>query len=93
MAGTKEKLGPIEVWLEETGSGMQIAVRYVRPDETVRLGVSESFVMRGAQRLVSGELIDNGWQPVGRWVTEREENGAATACYRNFRPGPDAQPL
>ena len=49
--------------------------------------------MRGAQRLVSGEQISKGWQPAGRWVTEREENGTATACFRNFRPGPDAEPV
>jgi hypothetical protein len=85
--------GTVEVWLSWINAEMDIRVRYVRPDESTREEIAESVSMRGAQREVSGQMIDRGWQPVSRWITERDEGGEALECYRTFRPGPDAEPL
>lgn len=85
------KLGPVEIWLFWTRAQMEIGSRYVYQSEATRRGVAESVSMRAAQREVTGDMIAKGWEPVGRWVTEVEENGAAIECYRNFRPGKDAE--
>jgi len=57
--------GPVEVWL--TQKNMEIRCLVVFEDEsTERIGV-DSLSLRGAQREITRCLIDQGYQPVGRW--------------------------
>ena len=85
--------GTVEVWLSWINAEMDIRVRYVRADESTREEIAESVSMRGAQREVSGQMIAAGWEPVSRWMTERDEGGEAVECFRTFRPGPHAEPV
>ena len=42
--------------------------------------------MRGAQREVTADLINNGYSPIGRWHTEAEDSDReATETVRQFR--------
>jgi len=42
--------------------------------------------MRGAQREVTADLINNGYSPIGRWQTEaKDSDGEATETVRLFR--------
>jgi hypothetical protein len=94
MALAADKLGPLEVWLAWTKSQMTIRVRYVHDDESTAEAEAESVAMRGAQREITGQLIEKGWQPVGRWVSELDDaDGTTLQCFRQFRPGKDAQAI
>jgi len=88
------KLGPIEVWLNWTKSQMTIRVRYVRDDESATDAEAESVSMRGAQREITAQMIERGYNPVGRWVSELDDiDGTSLESYRVFRPKADAQPI
>jgi len=92
-AGTlPRELGPVEVWLRWTKSQMSIHVQVIRDDESGSEWEAESVAMRGAQREITAEMIDKGWEPVGRWVSELDDtDGTTLQCFRQFRPRPDAQ--
>jgi hypothetical protein len=96
MTTTKDtkdtKPSPIEVWLTESTEGMGISVRVVHPDETIHYpgtgnpytGV-ESLSMRGAQREITGDLLREGYAPVGRWTVERAVNDEPVETSRTFK--------
>jgi hypothetical protein len=85
----RTKTQPIEVWLSQPN--LEVACRIVYEDErTDSLGV-ESLSMRGAQREVTGFLIERGYTPAGRWEIERllegHREGVAAEASRRFKPG------
>lgn len=81
---TTEKPSPIEVWLTQRNMEIQCAV--VHEDESTdhTLGV-DSLSMRGAQREITGYLIDQGYAPVGRWETEANDHGNPVETVRRFK--------
>jgi hypothetical protein len=75
---------PIEVWLSQRN--MEITCRVVAEDETAELLDVDSLSMRGAQREITGYLIDQGYQPVGRWTAESyDADGEAAETVRQFK--------
>jgi hypothetical protein len=86
MTNTNDtKPSPIEVWLRD--QNMQITCMVVREDETTyELGI-DSMSMRGAQREITGWLINDGYEPVGRWQVESDDRRAMQAAetVRRFR--------
>jgi hypothetical protein len=62
--------GPIEVWLNQTN--MEIGCMIVHEDESTEAEGVEALSIRGAQREITGWLIDQGFKPAGRWETEAE---------------------
>jgi hypothetical protein len=71
---------PIEVWI--TKRNLSVTCRVAFDNETVTELDVRSLSMRGAQREITGWLIGQGYEPVGRWSTE-EQHGFETA--RRFR--------
>jgi hypothetical protein len=55
----------IEVQLRQPH--MQITFRVVREDGSAYDIYAESTSIRGAQREITGKLIKDGYQPLGRW--------------------------
>lgn len=72
------KPSPIEVWLRQ--DNMQVSCMIVREDETTSEYEVNSMSMRGAQRELTGWLIRDGYEPVGRWQDE-----ADSETVRRFR--------
>jgi hypothetical protein len=73
---------PIEVWLRQ--DNMKVDCWIVYDDEATDEDIPiKSLSMRGAQREITGYLIAEGYEPVGRWSTE-DEDGRETV--RQFRP-------
>jgi hypothetical protein len=64
------KPSPIEVWL--TQQNLQVKCLVVREDETTYKLDVDSLSIRGAQREVTGWLIKDGYEPVGRWELESD---------------------
>lgn len=85
MANTTDtKLTPIEVWLSQRN--MAVTCRVVHEDETtVELEVV-SLSVRGAQREITGYLIDQGYAPVGRWESFSPDEESPIETVRKFRP-------
>jgi hypothetical protein len=75
----EEPTGPIEVWLSQ--ENMEVTCRIVHEDETTTEPPVDSLSMRGAQREMTGWLIDQGYRPAGRWMEEAEGE-----AYRQFTP-------
>jgi hypothetical protein len=72
-----EELGPtLEVWL--TLRSVTITCKIVCEDESVREYSIKSLSMRGAEREITGFLINAGYEPTDRWSYER---GQAIANY------------
>ena len=87
MKLTKSEVGPIEVWL--TQRNMEVVCLLVREDESAYHPSVDSLSMRGAQREITGWLVDQGYEPVGRWEYAPDTfNGE---CSRHFKPGEGAQ--
>jgi hypothetical protein len=87
---TKQKLSiaskasPIEVWL--TQGNLAITCRVVFEDETTDGLDVDAVSMRGAQREITGWLIDQGYTPVARWTTESaSEDNDVLETSRQFR--------
>ena len=84
MADIKE--GPIEVWL--TQANLQVRCTIVNQDETTHSDLPiDSLSMRGAQREITGYLIEQGYKPDGRWKVEVED-GQGAESVRRFKPVP-----
>ena|SRR6266567_6522621 len=73
---------PIEVWLSQPN--IKITCTVVFEDESTDALSISSLSMRGAQREITGWLISQGYQPVGRW--ENESGTGQPECSRRFRP-------
>jgi hypothetical protein len=78
------KPSPIEVWLRQ--DNMQINCMVVHQDETTHQLVIDSLSMRGAQREITGWLIRDGYEPVGRWQVEHDDSAMQAAeTVRRFK--------
>jgi hypothetical protein len=66
-----EKAGPIEVWL--TQNNIEIKCMVVHEDESATYLDVDSLSMRGAQRQITADLIDQGYTPAGRWENAEDE--------------------
>ena len=64
MTSTR-RTGPIEVWISQ--SNLEVTCRVVHEDETVDELEVRSLSRRGAQRELTGYLLEQGYQPAGRW--------------------------
>lgn len=73
---------PIEVWLRQDNMKVHCWIVYEdeRTDEDIPIS---SLSMRGGQREITGYLLAEGYEAVGRWSAE-DEHGAETS--RKFRP-------
>ena len=60
---------PIEVWLRQENMKVDCTVVY-EDESTDEHLVVDSLSMRGAQREITGYLIAEGYEAVGRWATE-----------------------
>ncbi|MFF0268666.1 hypothetical protein [Kribbella sp. NPDC004536] len=80
-----EKASPIEVWLRQRNMAIDCTV--VHEDESTQELDVNSLSMRGAQREMTGYLIKQGYQPVGRWEVESfdEDRGEAGETSRKFK--------
>jgi hypothetical protein len=75
---------PIEVWLSQANIG--IACNVVHEDESTEHLEADSLSMRGAQREITGHLIELGYQPAGRWgIEERGPKAEPAETSRKFR--------
>jgi hypothetical protein len=54
-------------------------------DETTQGIEVEALSMRGAQRELTGFLIDRGYSPVGRWEAGEPDDDEAAETVRMFR--------
>jgi hypothetical protein len=78
------KPSPIEVWLRQ--DNMQINCMVVHEDETTHSLEIDSLSMRGAQREITGWLISDGYEPVGRWQVEHDDSAMQAAeTVRRFK--------
>ena len=82
------KTQPIEVWLSQRN--FEVTGRVVYESERTDHLRIESLSMRGAQREVTGFLIEQGYAPAGRWEIEPVRDGDQETS-RRFRPD-DASP-
>ena len=65
---------PIEVWLSQAKMGITCTV-VLEDERTSTLDVN-ALSIRGAQREITGYLIDHGYTPVGSWEVEADsDNG------------------
>lgn len=84
---TVEKCGPVEVWLSQRN--IEVRCTVVHENESTKNLDVDALTMRGAQREITGYLINQGYQPEGRWETELAD-GEASECVRRFRVGSKA---
>ena len=81
------KTQPIEVWLSQRNFEVTGWVVY-ESERTDHLKI-ESLSVRGAQREVTGFLIQQGYAPAGRWEIERTMDGdqeSPVETSRRFKP-------
>ena len=81
------KTQPIEVWLSQRN--FEVTGRVVYESERTDHLKTESLSMRGAQREVTGFLIQQGYAPAGRWETERmmgDDLESPIETSRRFKP-------
>lgn len=78
---TNTRPTPIEVWLSRTN--MAINCRVVHEDETTNTLPVDALSVRGAQREITGQLISEGYAPVGRW--QWTEDSDVEESVRQFR--------
>jgi hypothetical protein len=65
---------PIEVWLSQ--ASMKVRCTVVLEDETTSTLDVNSLSMRGAQKEMTGYLIEHGYTPIGDWEVEADsDNG------------------
>jgi hypothetical protein len=88
----QEKASPIEVWL--TQQNMTVTCRVVHEDESTEQWDIDSLSMRGAQREITGWLLNQGYKPDGRWVTELQDDRVdygPSETWRRFKLANAAQ--
>jgi hypothetical protein len=92
MENTKERSPqPLRAILSR--KNLKIICTLVFEDEGVRYPQPESLSIRGAQREITGALVQVGYVPAGRWSEEEEEDEDGYREWtRPFKPGPDASP-
>ncbi len=84
---SRQKVGPIEVWLTLRDGGFGVNCMVVRDDESTTQLDIDSLTMRGAEREITGWLLGNGYKAAGRWETmkeDRDENDLE--AMRRFAP-------
>lgn len=82
------KAGPVEVWLAQRNMAINCTV--VHEDEHTDSLDVDSLSMRGAQREITGYLIDQGYKPGCRWTTTATDYSATPGgdpieTYRRFQ--------
>lgn len=85
------KTGPVEVWL--TQGNMAVTCLVVHEDETTTDWPLDTLSMRGAMRELTGYMLAKGYEPAGRWTTEREDVGHVAEASRRFKPTAEAMEL
>ncbi len=80
---------PIEVFL--TQNNLEVACLVAFEDESTTSLDVDSLSLRGAQREITGWLIDREYEPVGRWVQESDIERDAVETSRKFRPAKQAE--
>lgn len=83
MTSIKDNQGPVEVWLSR--QNMEVTCLVVFEDESTDSLDIDSLSMRGAQREITGWLIDQGYTPIGRWAVEEGYGGKADETMRQFK--------
>lgn len=86
MTNTNDtKPTPIEIWL--TQENLAVRCMVVREDETTYQLDVDSLSMRGAQREITGALIADGYEAVGRWKLESDDTAmdGPVETSRTFR--------
>jgi len=80
----QKKPSPIEVWLSQVN--LEVRCTVVHQDESTEGLTVDSLSMRGAQREITGYLIAEGYEPVGRWRDEQVDgNGDGIETARIFK--------
>ena len=65
---------------------MKVTGMFVYEDESTKQLQIDSLSMRGAQREITGQLIDEGYEPVGRWQVESaDQDGDPEETVRRFK--------
>src|SRR5690242_18337630 len=67
---TDPPASPVEVWL--TKKTFEIDCMIVHENESTERIDVDSLSMRGAQREVTGWLLNRGYKPAGRWESVEE---------------------
>jgi hypothetical protein len=71
MPTSELRFGPAcEVWLSQVN--MKVTCRVVREDESTAELDIDSLSLRGAEREITGALINEGYKPTGRWQDARD---------------------
>jgi hypothetical protein len=82
--------GPIEVWLSQ--KNMRVICTVVHEDERTEQLDVDALSIRGAEREITGWLIEQGFKPAGRWRTE-DESGDEREVSRQFVPAKEGLQL
>ena len=87
MTNTETDTGPLEIWLRQENLAVYCTV--VHEDESTSSLSIDSLSMRGAQREITGYMIQMGRQPDGRWVDEvdgeQADEAKADETMRRFK--------
>ena len=77
---------PIEIWLSRPH--LEVTCRIVFPDGTaIAVGV-DALSLLGAQREMTAWLIEQGYEPAGRWSTQNENDSLAARLFRRRDQSP-----
>jgi hypothetical protein len=76
------KPSPIEVWLRQ--NHMAVHCMVVHDDESTHELDIDSMSLRGAQREITGYLLGDGYQPVGRWEMTASQESSADGEYEHW---------
>jgi hypothetical protein len=71
---------------------IEITCTLVREDESASWPELHSVSVRGAQREITGMLVDSNYVPVGRWSDDGQDDDGYSEWSREFKPGPNAGP-
>lgn len=90
MTNTKERR-PQALQAILTRKNIEITCTLIFEDESASYPGVQSVSIRGAQREITGWLVEHGYAPAGRWSDEAVEDADGYFEWvRPFKPGPDA---
>jgi len=76
---------PIEVWLSRPH--LEVTCRIVFPEGTaIAVGV-DALSIRGAQHEITAWLIEQGYEPAGRWSTQDQNDRQASRTFHRLGDG------
>ena len=79
----KGRPSPIEVWLRR--ENIEVTCTAVFENERTAVLEIDALSMRGAEREVTGRLIQLGYRPEGRWVIEVGGSSDPVETWRRFK--------